>query len=186
MTTDTPRTDAAEPQLHSNVGGWVRADFARQLERELALSLENQCKAQAEVERLRELLNRAIQIAEALKYSIETEFDAWSIPCRGVLEKYNTLKSDLARLSAAPEEASRNQVGTKCTDPVPTQLPTQNEWRDLLPTSQKEEAEVERLRTENVCLQELIQEFYEWSRRDYPTEAEVREIMNRYHDLLNK
>jgi hypothetical protein len=47
-------------------------------------------------------------------------------------------------------------------------------------------AEVERLRTENVCLQELIQEFYEWSRRDYPTEAEVREIMDRYHDLLNK
>ena len=43
------------------------------------------------------------------------------------------------------------------------------------------QAEVERLRTENVCLQELIQEFYEW-----PTEAEVREIMNRYHDLLNK
>lgn len=35
MTTDTPRTDAAEPQLHSNVGGWVRADFARELEREL-------------------------------------------------------------------------------------------------------------------------------------------------------
>jgi hypothetical protein len=34
-TTATPRTDAAEPQLHSNVGGWVRADFARELEREL-------------------------------------------------------------------------------------------------------------------------------------------------------
>jgi len=32
---DTPRTDAAQPQLHSNVGGWVRADFARELEREL-------------------------------------------------------------------------------------------------------------------------------------------------------
>ena len=39
---------------------------------------------------------------------------------------------------------------------------------------------------ENVCLQELIQEFYEWSRRDFPTEQEVREIMSRYHDLLNK
>jgi hypothetical protein len=35
---DTPRTDAAEPQLHSNKGGWVRADFARELERELAAS----------------------------------------------------------------------------------------------------------------------------------------------------
>jgi len=52
MTTYTPRTDAAEPQLHSNVGGWVRADFARQLERELAVSLENELKTQAEVERL--------------------------------------------------------------------------------------------------------------------------------------
>lgn len=37
----------------------------------------------------------------------------------------------------------------------------------------------------DVCLQKLIQEFYEWSRRDYPTEAEVREIMDRYYNLLN-
>jgi hypothetical protein len=50
----------------------------------------------------------------------------------------------------------------------------------------KQDDELIRLRPENVCLQELIQEFYEWSRRDYPTEAEVREIMNRYHDQLNK
>jgi hypothetical protein len=46
--------------------------------------------------------------------------------------------------------------------------------------------EVEKLHTENVCLQELLQEFYEWSRRDYPTEAEVRELMDRYYNLLNK
>jgi len=45
--------------------------------------------------------------------------------------------------------------------------------------------EIAKLHTENICLQELIQEFYEWTRRDYPTEAEVREIMNRYYDLLN-
>jgi hypothetical protein len=64
--TDTPRTDAAEPQLHSNVGGWVRADFARQMERELAISLENQCKAQAEAERLKAQLSRAVTIGEAL------------------------------------------------------------------------------------------------------------------------
>jgi hypothetical protein len=49
----------------------------------------------------------------------------------------------------------------------------------------KTQAEVERLHMENVCLQELVQEFYEWSRRDYPTEAEVREIMDRYYNLLN-
>jgi len=55
-----------------------------------------------------------------------------------------------------------------------------------LETCKNAQAEINKLHTENVCLQELIQEFYEWSRRDYPTEQEVREIMNRYHDLLNK
>jgi len=50
----------------------------------------------------------------------------------------------------------------------------------------KQDDKLIRLRTENVCLQELLQEFYEWSRRDYPAEQEVREIMNRYHNLLNK
>jgi predicted nucleic acid-binding Zn-ribbon protein len=55
-----------------------------------------------------------------------------------------------------------------------------------LETCKNAQAEIDKLHTENVCLQELIQEFYEWSRRDFPTEQEVREIMNRYHDLLNK
>lgn len=55
-----------------------------------------------------------------------------------------------------------------------------------LATCKNAQAEIDKLHTENVCLQELIQEFYEWTRRDYPTEQEVREIMNRYHDLLNK
>lgn len=31
---ETPETDAAEPRLGSDKGGWVRADFARKLERE--------------------------------------------------------------------------------------------------------------------------------------------------------
>jgi cell division protein FtsB len=55
-----------------------------------------------------------------------------------------------------------------------------------LETCKNAQAEIDKLHTENVCLQELIQEFYEWSRRDFPTEQEVREIMNRYYDLLNK
>ena len=55
-----------------------------------------------------------------------------------------------------------------------------------LETCKNAQAEIDKLHTENVCLQELLQEFYEWSRRDYPTEAEVREIMDRYHNLLNK
>ena len=53
-----------------------------------------------------------------------------------------------------------------------------------LETCKNAQAEIDKLHAENVCLQELIQEFYEWSRRDFPTEQEVREIMNRYHDLL--
>jgi cell division protein FtsB len=55
-----------------------------------------------------------------------------------------------------------------------------------LETCKNAQSEIDKLHTENVCLQELIQELYEWTRRDYPTEQEVREIMNRYHDLLNK
>jgi hypothetical protein len=54
-----------------------------------------------------------------------------------------------------------------------------------LETCKNAQAEINKLHTENICLQELIQEFYEWSRRDYPAEAEVREIMNRYYNLLN-
>jgi rubredoxin len=52
-------------------------------------------------------------------------------------------------------------------------------------TCKNAQSAIEKLHTENICLQELIQEFYEWSRRDYPTEAEVREIMDRYYNLLN-
>ena len=33
---DTPRTDSVEPQIRLSRGGWVRADFARGLEREIA------------------------------------------------------------------------------------------------------------------------------------------------------
>jgi 5-bromo-4-chloroindolyl phosphate hydrolysis protein len=54
-----------------------------------------------------------------------------------------------------------------------------------LETCKNGQAEINKLHTENTCLQELIQEFYEWSRRDYPTDAEVREIMERYYNLLN-
>jgi hypothetical protein len=72
---DTPRTDSAEPQLHSNKGGWVRADFARELERELAAS-------QAEVEELQQqkrncieiIDDDAIEIAE-LKAEVEAQAD---------------------------------------------------------------------------------------------------------------
>jgi hypothetical protein len=61
MTTDTPRTDAKSVD---HIGFYscatVTSDFARQLERELAVSLQNQCKAQAEVERLKTLMHQTI------------------------------------------------------------------------------------------------------------------------------
>ena len=64
-----------------------------------------------------------------------------------------------------------------------------NGWKKArkahLETCKNAQSEIDKLHTENICLQELIQEFYEWSRRDYPTEAEVREIMERYYNLLN-
>jgi hypothetical protein len=50
MTSDTPRTDSAEPQLHSNAGGWVRADFARELERELNDSRDDLMRTQIEMQ----------------------------------------------------------------------------------------------------------------------------------------
>ena len=70
MTTDTPRTDA-----YNNSLGIVPASFARELERELDESkadlmrtqIEMQLeidRATAEVERLKELLNRAINEIE--------------------------------------------------------------------------------------------------------------------------
>jgi predicted nucleic acid-binding Zn-ribbon protein len=102
------------------------------LELELAISLENQCTAQAEVERLRERLAKAEELIRGLH-------DGWKKARKAHLE-----------------------------------------------TCKNTQSEIDKLHTENICLQELIQEFYEWSRRDYPTEAEVREIMDRYHDLLNK
>ena len=67
-TTDTPRTDAEiwNVVYHHKNEIVVDADFARELERELAISLENQVKAQAEVERLRVQLIRAIEIQEEM------------------------------------------------------------------------------------------------------------------------
>jgi hypothetical protein len=37
----------------------------------------------------------------------------------------------------------------------------------------------------NQKLCEIIEDFYAWTRADHPTEADVRDLMNRYYDLLN-
>jgi len=55
-TTDTPRTDEEiwTTDYHHELCDVVDKGFAQQLEMELKVSLENQVKAQAEIERLRE------------------------------------------------------------------------------------------------------------------------------------
>ena len=59
-TTDTPRTDASKVDKVGMTFVWV--EFAQQLERELAAS-------KAEVERLKELLNRAINEIEKTPFN---------------------------------------------------------------------------------------------------------------------
>jgi len=68
MTSDTPRTDAewastwqTERRLH---------ELCLQLERELAISLENQLKTQAEVERLKGFLHRSLQLSEGFRVAL--------------------------------------------------------------------------------------------------------------------
>jgi predicted nuclease with TOPRIM domain len=134
-------------------------DLSMELERELAAS-----KAQAEVKEIRSALGDDGRRTH--KEILEMAFKAsgW----REWKKKYIDL---------------RNAHIAEGQDPAGTIWEHADKIQQELKASQ---AEVERLHTENVCLQELIQEFYEWSRRDYPTEQEVREIMNRYYDLLNK
>jgi hypothetical protein len=63
--TDTPRTDAEVFPIQDCNGQLRRVittQFAKQLERELAISLENQCKAQSEVERLSKLTEDCLSV----------------------------------------------------------------------------------------------------------------------------
>lgn len=165
--------------------------------------------ALGEAARLRELLNRAIEIAnnlEICQHWRNGQGARWMKALRQLAE----LKDELAALAHAPEEVDQFRNTTKMVpdlEPCPfcdevamlrERLETAEElirglhdgWKKArkahLETCKNAQAQIDKLHTENVCLQELIQEFYEWSRRDFPTEAEVREIMDRYHNLLNK
>lgn len=108
MKLDTPRTDAVEPQLHSNKGGWVRADFARQLERELAHSLANQVKSQAELEHIKALLKDIPAVhTNTLRGNIATlSWDSYEHiigphPCR---ERAENAEAEVERLSKLTED----------------------------------------------------------------------------------
>jgi len=73
--TDTPRTDEEmwTTDYHDGFCNVVNAEFAQQLEMELAVSLQNQVKAQSEIERLRkennEFLLSEAALSEGLKIS---------------------------------------------------------------------------------------------------------------------
>lgn len=56
---------------------------------------EQRDEAQAQLADVTRQRDEAVRIAEALKYSIETEFDAWSIPCGGTLAKLDRLKEEI-------------------------------------------------------------------------------------------
>ena len=91
--TDTPRTDAVFWKFHTHDD---IVNLARDLERELAISLENQCKAQAEVERLKAQLSRAVTIGEAL--SSELVFPAF-------VNELNSLKASLSETNSLQPSA---------------------------------------------------------------------------------
>ena len=86
-TTDTPRTDAAA--FGSMTDSWELEQLSRQLERELAVSLKNQVKTQAEVERLRSTMRSFILVSPI-------EFDR--------LEK---IEAEVERLKEMVMEAAR-------------------------------------------------------------------------------
>lgn len=53
---DTPETDKVEPKLGVDRGGWVKADFARQLERELAEVTEQRNELAAACKKLMKVI----------------------------------------------------------------------------------------------------------------------------------
>ena len=162
-TTDTPRTDAIEPQLHSNVGGWVRADFARQLELELAHSLENQVKAQAEVKEIRaalgddgrrthkevlELATKASQWREWKKKYIDlrnAHIAEGQDPAGTIWEHADKLQKELNASKA--EVAELKQQKRNCLEIIDDDAKERSELK----------AEVERLKKDRYPFQSFVQ-----------------------------
>jgi len=97
---DTPRTDAAEPQLHSNLGGWVRGDFARELERELAAS-------NAEVEELQQQKRNCLEIIEddaKEKSELKSEVAFWKAKAYEAEEMEGKHEAEVERLKKLTED----------------------------------------------------------------------------------
>jgi regulator of replication initiation timing len=75
----------------------VDKDFARQLEIELAASLENQCKAQAEVAKLREAYLKSVERDDFLTQEVDRltkELAAWDYGTRAEREQKRAEKAE--------------------------------------------------------------------------------------------
>ena len=114
-TTDTPRTDEAIEAM-GLAALVVPVEICRQLEMELNVSLKNQLEVQAKIARLRELLNRAIEIAD--------EF--WKNQKQTVTVLHDELEDELEEIKkvAALATATEEPViqDSRITEP---------EWREL-------------------------------------------------------
>ena len=124
-TTDTPRTDSALVDHMPECSEWSQhyldlSTFARQIERELSAST-------AEVERLRELLSRAI---EAIPDSLLDEDGEFYENI-----EHTMLKAELARIAPAPEEPDHFVNANKMipTTEAPSVDGITPEWRELGP-----------------------------------------------------
>ena len=92
--TDTPRTDAVYWKFHTHDD---IVNLARDLERELAISLENQCKAQAEVAKLREAYLKSVERDDFLTQEVERltkELAAWDYGTRAEREQKRAEKAE--------------------------------------------------------------------------------------------
>ena len=174
-TTDTPRTDAVQFQ-----------------KKPISLTIENEmlCALSRKLERELNESNRLKNLALSRMDDALEKAESLSTPdchiCHNKCQRPLCILSK--QLAASEAEVERLTGRMKKAEDLIKGL--HDGWKKAekahLLTCKNAQAEIDKLHTKNVCLQELIQELYEWTKREYPTEAEVREIMNRYHNLLSK
>jgi chromosome segregation ATPase len=114
MTTDTPRTDAclhkerearqkaearlaeAEDLIKRGHDGWKKAEAEVEFWKAKAHEAErSEGNMEAEVERLREQLSRAIEIADTMEQSIDNMFYAGGRVKLPIFKKLNDLKAEI-------------------------------------------------------------------------------------------
>jgi chromosome segregation ATPase len=165
MTTDTPRTDAARERYYDGkTSDWVHYTICGMIERELAISLENQCKAQAEVARLNhQLLKTESNLLQSqdINSFLDTEF---RIACKRAEKAEAQSESRRQSLAFALNETKKIEAEvarlTEKLTITEDELSDAREWLDerYKATSEaderaeKAEAEVERLKSDKAHL----------------------------------